>query len=236
MKAKYIILLSIIATMTLSSCGDATYLTSDKDAISVGIEGGSGSLNIDSDGGDIAILYAPEWANVELNGDELSYEIGANEGYAMRKGYVVIACDEQRLVLGVNQATNPTYLVIPKTRAIINKDGSGVGLVVMTDGGDIKVECPENISHSYYNGVLTFSSEGHSGRAKSYKATVICGEFKKNISILQKGDICATCGGRGRITCSYCGGDGILFFPYRECNRCWGKGTVRCPTCGGRGK
>ncbi len=236
MKAKYIKLLSLVAAMILSSCGPATYLNSEKEVISVGIEGGSGSIELSCDG-DIELIYAPTWANIGLDGSTLSYEVGPNETKELRRDYVVVKSDDLSLALEIRQATEVSYLVMPKTQVYINKNGVGGKLKVITDGYDVKVECPEGISYKYDDSVLAFSSNGHTGRAKSYSAKVTCGDFEQKITIVQKGDICTTCGGRGRITCSNCDGEGGWgYYYYRSCDKCNGKGSIRCRTCGGTGK
>lgn len=236
MKAKNIKLLGLIAVMMFASCGKATYITSEKDAVCVDIKGEKGKVKLDSDG-DLELVYAPEWLNAKLRGETLKYNVEANETDELRKGIVVIKSDDKSITLEFTQpTTTPSYLILPKTRTTISKEGVGTPIKVLTDGAEINVECPEGITYVYNNGKLTFNSNGHSGRGKNYTAKVICGEFTQKVTILQKGDICATCGGRGRISCSHCGGDGHLFFPYRECPKCWTKGTVRCPSCGGTGK
>ena len=236
MKAKYIKLLCLIAVVMFASCGKATYITSDKDAVCVDIKGEKGKVKFDSDG-DLELVYAPEWINAKLRGKTLKYNVKANETDELRRDIVVVKSDDKSLTLVFTQPTTaPSFLILPKTRAVISKEGVGTPIKVLTDGAEINVECPEEITYEYSNGELTFNSNGHSGKGKNYTAKVICGEFSQKVTILQKGDICATCGGRGRITCKTCGGNGYLFFPYRECNKCWTKGTVRCPSCGGTGK
>ena len=236
MKAKYIKLLCLIAVVMFASCGKATYITCEKDSVCVDTKGEKGKVKLDSDG-DLELVYATEWINAKLKGSTLKYKVKANETDGLRKGIVVVKSDNKSLTLEFTQPTTiPSYLILPKTRATISKEGVGTPIKVLTDGAEVKVECPEGITYVYSDGKLTFNSNGHSGKGKSYTAKVTCGEFEQKVTIAQKGDICATCGGRGRITCKTCGGNGYLFFPYRECNKCWTKGTVRCPTCGGTGK
>lgn len=237
MKTTYIKLLSLVAAMILSSCGGgkATYLTFKQDAVKIGIDGGSGSVEFDCDG-KVDVVYAPEWVNVKVGGSKLKYSIDNNTTGTLRKDYVVIKSGEFGHAIKFSQATNGSYLLLPKAQVTIEKDGKGGNLEVLTDGSDVKVTCPEGVTYSYNNGVLSFSSKGHKGSTKRLKATVTCNELSQNITIVQKGDFCNVCRGRGRVTCSRCGGQGVVFFPYDDCPRCWGKKTVTCGACGGRGK
>ena len=237
MKALYIKFLGLVAIMMLASCGSkATYLKCEKEVIGINVEGESGKIEIECDG-DFNIAYAPEWIDVKVSGSKLKYDVDKNKNDVLRSGFVVLKSGELGLALKfVQGVSKATYFVIPKKRASIDKEGKGDGLKVLTDGYNVKVECPEEVSYSYDGGILTFSSKGHSGKSKTLSAKVTCDEFSEKITILQKGDICATCNGRGYVRCSLCGGGGWLYCPYRECNRCWTKGTTRCPSCGGSGK
>lgn len=54
-------------------------------------------------------------------------------------------------------------------------------------------------------------------------------------------DLCSSCGGRGRQTCSFCYGSGIfsiddnLVQTENVCPNCQGNGSIRCPACIGLG-
>ena len=241
MKAKYIKLLGLIAVMMLASCGKATYITSEKDTVCVDVNGEEGTVKLDSDGG-LELVYAPEWINAKLRGETLKYDVAANETGKLRRGFVAIKSDEKTITIEFAQpTTNPSYLILPKARAVISKEGAGTPIKVLTDGAEVMVECPEELSYIYNDGKLTFNSGGHTGKAKNYTAKITCGEHTQKISILQKGDICTTCNGRGRVTCSICKGKGGEYYGYYytyfcECDMCRGEGTVRCKTCGGTGK
>ena len=56
MKAKNIKLLGLIAVMMFASCGKATYITSEKDAVCVDIKGEKGKVKLDSDG-DLELVF-----------------------------------------------------------------------------------------------------------------------------------------------------------------------------------
>lgn len=242
MKAKYIKLLGVIAVMMFASCGKATYISSEKDIVSVDVNGESGKVKLDSDGS-LELVYAPEWLNAELSGSKLKYEVEANTTSKLRRGFAAIKSGEKTFTLEfIQPTTTPSYLILPKTRATISKEGVGSPIKVLTDGAEIAVECPEGLTYVYRDGKLTFNSGGHKGKAKNYTAVVTCGEQTQKITILQKGDICTTCGGRGRVTCSICKGRGGEYYYgyyynyFTECDMCRGEGTLRCKTCGGTGK
>ena len=241
MKAKYIKLLCLIAVVMFASCGKTTYITCEKDSVCVDIKGEEGKVKLDSDGR-LQLVYAPEWINAKMSGSTLKYEIAANETSKLRKGFAAIKSGEKTFTLEFIQPTkNPSYLILPKTNAVINKEGIGTPIKVHTDGADFVVECPEGLSYVYGDGKLAFHSGGHKGKAKNYTAKITCGELTQKINILQKGDICTTCNGRGRVTCSVCKGSGGSYYYYYgyyfcECDMCRGEGTLRCKTCGGTGK
>jgi hypothetical protein len=45
---------------------------------------------------------------------------------------------------------------------------------------------------------------------------------------------CDDCGGQGKRSCGWCGGDGIR--NGKQCTFCNGHGTIKCLKCGGSGK
>ncbi len=236
MKTRYIKLLSLIAIVMLTSCGKATYLKCDKEGVSVSMNGGEGKVALRCDGR-MEVAYAPEWAEANIEGDELHYIVGANPSNTLRKSHIIVTSGELSTAIEISQTTVGSYLVIPKPSVSIDKNGVGGKIKVLTDGEIVTVDCPEGVTYVYDSGILSFSSLGHTGRAKSLKATVRCGEFSQNITITQKGDICTTCGGRGRITCSKCDGDGGWgYYYWYTCSSCNGNGYHRCKTCGGTGK
>lgn len=235
MKSKYIMLIGLIVTMMFASCGHASYLKSEKDAVSANVKGESGALALSSDG-DIEVLYAPEWVTVELDDTTLNYTIDANKTNVARKGYVVLKSDTLNLAVEFNQCTRASYLFIPETKVTINKEGKGDDLEIITDGGNVKVDCPEGVTFDYYNGMLSFKSKGNTGQTKTSKVNVTCDDLVKEITIVQVGNICETCHGKGRVKCYMCDGAGELFCPYRPCHICHGARYIKCRTCGGTGK
>jgi hypothetical protein len=236
MKAKYLILLSVIATMMLSSCGKATYIKSDTDVIEAPTKGSEGAVALISDGETFDVIYAPEWMTVEINDTTLNYKIEPNKTSSARKSYVVINSDTAQLMLPVAQCTRASYLIIPQTKVNINKEGIGTDLVVYTDGGDVKVDAPTGVKYEFYNGKLSFKSNGNTGQTKTSKVNVTCDDLSKEITIVQSGNICGTCHGKGRVVCYICNGSGVDYCPYRPCDICGGRGYNRCKTCKGTGK
>lgn len=236
MKAKYLILLSVIATMMLSSCGKATYIKSDADVIEAPTKGCEGAVALISDGDNFDVIYAPEWMTVEINDTTLNYKIEPNKTSSARKSYVVINSDTAQLMLPVAQCTRASYLIIPNKKAHIDKDGKGSDLQIYTDGGEVEADCPEGITYTYSNGMLTFNSKGNTGRTRTSKVKITCDDLSDEITIEEKGNFCSRCNGRGVQTCSTCGGSGEKYFPYEPCYTCGATGRVRCKLCGGTGK
>lgn len=235
MKTRYIMLLSIVATMILTSCGQASFLKSDKDAIYVGVKGETGTIALSSDGG-MEIIYSPEWVTVELNDTVLTYTVDANKTNVARKDYVIVKSDTLNLALPFNQCTRASYMFIPNAKVAISKEGKADDMRVLTDGGDVKVECPEGVTYTYKNGLLSFKSGGNTGQTKTSKVNVTCDDLTQEITIVQSGNICETCHGKGRVKCYICGGEGITYCPYMPCVTCGGRGWIKCRTCGGSGK
>lgn len=49
---------------------------------------------------------------------------------------------------------------------------------------------------------------------------------------------CGDCWGSGKVTCSYCQGEGGYKDDYdiwQQCEQCWGSGKVTCDHCSGTG-
>ncbi|MBQ3605734.1 MAG: hypothetical protein II990_05720 [Muribaculaceae bacterium] len=235
MKTRYIMLLSIVATMILASCSQASFLKCDKDAVNVGVKGETGTIALSCDGG-VEIIYSPEWVTVELNDTLLTYTVEANKTNVARKDYVIVKSDTLNLAIPFNQCTRASYMFIPKAKVEISKEGKADDIKVLTDGGDVKVDCPEGVTYSYKNGFLSFKSEGNTGQTKTSKAIVTCDDLTQEITIVQTGNICETCHGKGRMKCHICDGEGMTYCPYITCITCGGRGWIKCRTCGGSGK
>ena len=106
----------------------------------------------------------------------------------------------------------------------------------------------------YRNGKLTVKAPANNGGTTSGIITLTCDEQKAVINVTLKGSFCQTCGGKGTVKCTKCGGRGYWIDnnadgAYMGCTRCggsgmeWseindlieGSGRMTCPTCGGRG-
>ena len=242
MKINYLIYTVVLTTMVLISCNNAsqtpdfTYIKSDKSSVEISVKGDSGIVVLNCDGDGYEVLHSPEWMTVSLTDSILKYNVAASESGKVRKRYLVVGCDTLNCVIPITQATRASYLFVPQDVVNIDKSGKGSSIKVITNGGDIKVDCPKGVEYTYSNGILSFSSKGHSGSNRTTKAKVICDDLSTSITIKEKGDKCASCNGTGTKVCYICGGSGVDYCPYRECDICGGRGRVRCKTCGGSGK
>ena len=105
-----------------------------------------------------------------------------------------------------------------------------------TDGGDVRLEGVEGVTAKYADGVVTLTGKGNTGKTRKTKGSLVADEVSTPITVVEKGAICARCGGKGQVTCRICGGEGVDYCPYRPCDLCHGRGRTRCPECGGKGK
>lgn len=242
-------------TFCLASCNKATYLRADVETIEVESDGETNELVLHSDGTDFQLLSSPEWVMTMLKDSVLKYSVAENTAAANREGEIVVTCGEQRLVLKVVQSLPATKLTVNPTSLAVPKEGGTLTVNVDTDASNPKVTAPEGFTATYADGKLTVVATPEA--KKEGTITLKAGKLEATITLSEKPDICPTCGGSGRVTCTGCKGEGVygqtmesghcVIFP---CNLCDGRspsgesfgpaprmsGKMKCPTCGGRGK
>lgn len=233
---KKILFFAFIVLLTVSGCKKATYIKADKENIEVSRQGGVDSLTLSSDAGEFEIVSSPEWVKTELADSVLRMTITANPEATGRNGNVIIANGDVKLSVSVRQKAPATYLTIADKSITLGPKGEAATLKVETDGADVKIEGVEGLSSTYSNGVLTITGKGNQGATRKSKATITCDTITRQITVVESGAFCGKCSGKGRITCTICGGSGVDYCPYRPCDTCRGRKVISCPSCGGKGK
>lgn len=245
------VLLCTVA-FSLASCNKATYLRADVETIEAESDGETNELVLHSDGTDFQLVSSPEWVMTMLTDSILKYVVEENTGNANREGEIVVSCGEQKLVLKVVQGLPATKLSVNPTSLAIPKEGGTLTVNVDTDASNPKITAPEGFTATYADGKLTVEATPEA--KKEGTITLKAGKLKATITLSEKPDICPTCGGSGRVTCTQCKGEGMYWatddwMSGTTCERCdgmipgmgprgmaAGTGKMKCPTCGGRGK
>ena len=227
----------MICLIGMASCKKATFITADKNVASISMKGGEDRIVMHSDANDYSVVYAPEWIETSVEDSVLVCKAEPNKTSAQKKGYVIVANGDERLTIRVFQQTLATYLLLAYDTLRINSKGNESVLPVFTDGSDVTVEnCPEGVTTEYTYGKLIFRSNGNDGKNKSTKVTVSCDDQSAELLIMEMGNACEKCAGKGKILCPICRGSGVDYCPYRTCDECRGRLYVTCPTCKGTGK
>ena len=220
----------------VSSCKESTYTKIDGDVVFVGMKGGSKNLVIHSDANHFKTLYTPSWAEVSYKDSIMTVNMGVNDTKRMRKGFIIVGNGDQKQSVQVVQATRASYFLVNDDKMVINKEGGPNELSVYTDGYEVTAEVPDNVKVDYQYGKLLFSNEGNDGGTRKTKIKLVCEGLEKEMILVEEGDICGTCNGRGTVVCPICGGSGMTYCPMMTCVTCNGRGRVTCPDCGGKKK
>lgn len=229
--------IAIIGVMFMvSSCKESTYTEIDDDVVFMGMKGGSKNLVIHSDAYHFKTLYAPSWAEVSYKDSIMMVNMGANDTKKMRKDFIVVGNGNQKQSIQVVQATRATYFWVNDDKIVINKEGGPYALDVYTDGYEVTAEVPDNVKVDYLYGRLIFSNEGNDGKTRKTKIRLVCEDLEKELTLVEEGDICGTCNGRGTVVCPICDGSGMTYCPMMTCVTCYGRGRVTCPDCGEKKK
>ncbi len=234
MKHIFIAIAIISTLLTVSSCKKASYMNIDDEMVFMGVKGGEKDVVIHSDANHFKTLYSPSWTKVTYKDSIMSVNFSVNDSKSLRKDYIIVANDEQKSSIPVIQATRASYFMTNDDQVTINKEGGPNELVVNTDGFLVTADVPDNVKVEYQYGKLLFSNEGNDGKTRKTKIHVHCEDFDKEVLLIEKGNICGTCGGKGTVVCEICHGSGMIYCPVGTCPNCWGRGRVKCPDCGGK--
>ena len=246
-------LIGLVALLVLTACGGATSINPEKSAVDFTIEGGEETVNISADGSwDVA--ECPEWIKTDVQDSVLVIKIERNQTGAMRSGDIVLkGKNEVNATIKVTQVSKCTHITPASDKVEFEKEGGTQTVNIDTDGA-IKVEVPDGFTASFANGVLTITATANEEGAKRGEIKLTADNQSATIYASQKGNICPTCGGSGKVKCSKCGGSGYLNDEFYEsifgCSKCGGRGKsdrwadydyrkgsgkMDCPTCGGTG-
>lgn len=225
--------------LMLVGCRKASVLTADVKSVTAPRQGLVDTVRLHSDVCDFELVSAPAWTGAALADSVLSLQIKANETAGPRSGNVIVRNGELTLSIPIEQRGATTYLTITEPAdgtVTIPQSGGEVKITVETDGGDVRLEGVEGVTAKYADGEVTLTGKGNTGKTRKTKGSLVADEVSTPITVVEKGAICARCGGKGQVTCRICGGEGVDYCPYRPCDLCHGRGRTRCPECGGKGK
>ena len=131
----------VTATIAVKQTAKCTHITPETDAVEIDKDGGSKTVNIDTDGA--LQVTAPDGFTAEYAGGVLTVTAGANEG-GKRSGEITLTADEQTATINVTQAGNicPTCNGTGKVRCS-KCGGKGTYYVEANDpyGSETKLGC-----------------------------------------------------------------------------------------------
>lgn len=257
---RILFILCAACLLAVTSCKKATYLKADVDQILVGASGDKGSVALHSDGTSFKLESAPDWVSVHIKDSTLTYSIGENTTGAVKEDKIAVSNGDQLLVLILRQGAPATVLAPEKSSLSFSYEGGTQTVNVQTDAIGVKVEVTDGFSAKYSDGVLSVTANPTDGESRvEGTATLTADALSATVNLTVGTKICATCGGKGKVRCTKCGGCGYIVINGTEigCTRCGGysagicssaaeraaargisvqgSGRMRCPTCGGKG-
>lgn len=249
---KFLSLLSVVALMMLNACDSATVVTPSTDQVSFLIDGGEQVVDISSDGR-WSVGNCPDWVKTDVQDGRLVIKTGHNDSGALRQGDIVLTGKNVSSIIHVTQAAKCIHITPSSDKVEFGKDGGTQTVNIDTDGIP-QVQASEGFTATYANGVLTVTAASNAVGARRGEIKLTCEDQSVTIFASQKGNVCKTCGGSGKLTCPQCHGKG--WYPIEAaggaaaCERCGGRwngftddssdwrdgtGRIKCPDCGGTG-
>lgn len=248
----------------LSSCKKAKNISVNESQVTFSVAGGEKEVVVTADGG-VDIQDCPEWLIANMSDSILTFTVERNTTGASRECTVRLVGDNTEVPLTVKQSEKCTHIDVTPAVVALPKEGGEVTLQVDTDGDKIAMQITDGVDAEYHpkNGQLIVRATPNAGGTIRGQLTLSCDDVTTKIPVTVDGSICPTCGGKGTITCSRCGGYG-WFSTYdcdapTACSACGGygygeytpngasfntyysngrkgSGRMTCPTCGGRGR
>ena len=221
--------ISVLALLVLTACGGATFINPDKNAVDFTIEGGEESVTIGTDGS-WDISDCPEWVTTDFHENTLVIKTARNESGAVREGNIVLTGKEGvSATIKVTQASKCTRINPETDKVEFEKEGGTQTVKIDTDGSP-QVEAPEGFTATFAGGVLTINAPANEGGGKNGEIKLTGDDQSATIAVTQKGNICPTCNGSGKVRCKKCGGRGYIIDGGGG-----DSGWYGCSSCGGSG-
>lgn len=249
---KSISFLSVLMLLVLCACNSATTITPDSESVGFTIDGGEQYVNVTADGS-WSVADCPGWVKTDAGEGVLTIKTGRNDTGALREGDIVLKGKNVEARIHVTQAAKCTHITPSSDKVEFGKDGGTQTVNIDTDGIP-QVQASEGFTATYANGVLTVTAASNAVGARRGEIKLTCEDQSVTIFASQKGNVCKTCGGSGKLTCPQCHGKG--WYPIEAaggaaaCERCGGRwngftddssdwrdgtGRIKCPDCGGTG-
>ena len=250
-----------MALLVLTSCGGATVINPDKNAVDFTIEGGQEVVIVSADGS-WEINECPDWVTYQAQDSVLAIRVERNEtGETRRASLLLLGKDDVEAIIQVTQASKCTRINPETDKVEFEKEGGTQTVKIDTDGSP-QVEAPEGFTATFAGGVLTINAPANEGGGKNGEIKLTGDDQSATIAVTQKGKVCPRCNGTGKVKCSKCGGRGVVEGVdeymgswYKEgCRKCGGRGfyalwgpsdesdvhrgsgKMKCPQCGGSGQ
>ena len=256
---KKIVLLLCVVLGVLCSCHKTTYIKPSKDKLAFPIQGGEILDTIHADG-DWEVTISPNWVQIEIQDSILKCVVTENNVGKKRDGKIILRGGDVRQPITISQAYICTHITPENTSLTFEKEGGIQTVDIDTDGSDIKVDVNGNMTAKYDNGKLVVEAPANNAASSFGIIMLACDSQVAEIKVTLKGSICPKCGGKGRVKCTKCLGEGYLWkenddttygctkcggggngYPPGYCDECpqydlrKGSGMMVCPVCNGQG-
>ena len=256
---KKIVLLLCVVLGVFCSCHKTTYIKPSKDKLAFPIQGGEILDTIHADG-DWEVTISPNWVQIEIQDSILKCVVTENNVGKKRDGKIILRGGDVRQPITISQAYICTHITPENTSLTFEKEGGIQTVDIDTDGSDIKVDVNGNMTAKYDNGKLVVEAPANNAASSFGIIMLACDSQVAEINVTLKGSICPKCGGKGRVKCTKCLGEGYLWkenddttygctkcggggngYPPGYCDECpqydlrKGSGMMVCPVCNGQG-
>lgn len=222
---KYINFLLLL--VVFCSCNKTTYINPSKDTLVYPIQGGEMLDTIHSDG-EWEVTIFPDWVNVERQDCVLKCVVEENTLGKKREGKIVLKGGDVRKSISISQAYVCTHINPENTTLTFEKEGGVQSISIDTDGFDIKVEVSGNMTAKYDEGKLVVEAPANNAMTTTGKIELACDSQTALVNVVLRGATCPNCGGKGKVTCTKCSGEGYYWMENDDM-------TYGCTLCGGRG-
>lgn len=241
-----IVLLVVLGLFYNYIMNAASYLRVEPESVIVSKAGGEKKIDIDYDGYVWIINHKPDWVSVDENDNDFVLRVSPNRDGQVREGSITVQSGKLLARLVIRQSAYASYMRVSESGLSFGKNGGSKSVKLWSDGcywearssGWITVsdDTPgwmENSGGSYR---LTIKCSKNTGEYRSGSVVVEEDNVSTVIYVTQAGK-CDICHGKGKMTCTYCGGIGGFGYGmfYSNCIWCGGKGSYECNTCDGTG-
>lgn len=227
----------IVCAITIKViCNSATYLRLEPNNITAIKGGGSGKINVDTDGFIWSVNYTPDWVTIDEYDNYFNIVVEPNQTGSVREGAVTVQTGDIVNTLSISQNAFASYIKPSETNIKFEKNGGKKLFTIQSDGCNWKATYDNWLDLNINDDNVTVVCPSNNGYYRSSTITVTEDYAYSYIIVTQEG-ICNMCYGEGESVCRGCGGTRGMYtlYSFISCYMCGGSGKVNCSYCGGTG-